>query len=129
MTQPADSTDRRRDLISALVLSLGVKAQDAAELPKAVDVVVVLDASGVLDVSGRAIKEPLQLRSVEELRALLHTLATPGTGLVYTSFRVEGAGHDIERRRADMAAAEREVRAALQAAGFSEVRSGNKSFF
>jgi hypothetical protein len=128
MTQPVGQASQG-DFFSALFLSLGVRVQEGVELPRAVDVVVCVDAEGALEVSGRAVAKPLRLASVADLKSVLQALPRPGTGFVGVSSPGSDRRGSGGLQPVEASLVIEQVRAALREAGFAEARSGNKRFF
>ena len=110
------------------MLSLDAQLQTAIELRRASDVVVDLLDSGVLAVSGRAVSKPVRLSSIEELTAFLRSIPSPGIAVVqdrYTLPVLVGASGVPP----EALTAERQVKAALELAGFHEPRGSVKTTF
>jgi len=118
------------DFLQVVGLSLEAQGQTIAELRSASDVLVDREASGTLVVSGRALNTSMRLSSVEELRALLKTLPTPGTAMVYVAYKPTAKGiHGLlESPPPETDVAEQELKAILEEAGFHEPRGNVKSF-
>jgi len=115
--------------VDAAVLTAGVVVQEFSQVEGACDVVVDRDPSGSLRVSGRALRVPVRIASVGELKDLLRTLPTPGTGLVRVSYEnTDGIRGLFSSPPPDVAAAESQLNKLLNDAGFHPPRSSLKGF-
>jgi hypothetical protein len=127
LTRPAGP----RVTLEAFTLSLQAKLHAMQQIHSAADVIVYRDVSGRLMVSGRAVAQRVEISSIAELRSFLTTLPRRGIGLVTGAYQPEKNGVQglWQTLPADVLAAQHEIRAALDEAGFIEPRNNVKSLF
>ena len=94
-------------------------AKEASNLEASYDVVVERSVSGGLSVRGRAVQRPVAFASVQEFRAFLKTLPSPGSGVALVSWdTVNGIDGLLASPPPAASAARAELEAALKSAGF-----------
>jgi hypothetical protein len=98
------------------------------ELRDGSDIVVDRQPSGTLVVSGRALESKLYLSTPQELRALLHSLPSPGVAMVTIAYDRSAGGVQglVAPAPGEARRAERDLWAVLEAAGFHPARGSVK---